>query len=199
MVLGRAAFLFALLAMPALVHAQAPPTAPKAVAPAAKATQPAAPPQQAAPAPTAATPAATSEESEATASAERAIERTKARIQELEARTDVAPAIRDQALALLRNALGHLEASSASAAAAVRFQESAQRSPERVAEAKQQLEALHKEAGEAEFTKKVDQLPLAEAQQAFDAANAAAATIKTDLDQLETPLARDGYARHVRA
>ena len=66
----------------------------------------------------------------------------KSRIKEFEARTDVAPDIRDQALALLRTALGHLEAASASAATAKRFQESAQRSAERVAEAKQQLDAL---------------------------------------------------------
>jgi potassium-dependent mechanosensitive channel len=109
----------------------------------------------------------------------------KSRIQELEARTDVAPDIRDQAVALLRNALGHLEAASASAATAKRFQESSQRSAERVTEAKQQLDALHKEPGEEEFAKRVDKLPLGEAQQALDASNSAAATIKADLDQLE--------------
>ncbi len=125
---------------------------------------------------------------EAAAGPERAIERTKARIQELEARTDVAPDIRDQGLALLRAALGHLEAASASAAAAKRFQEASQRSPERVAEAKLQLEGLNKEPGNEEFTKRVEQLPLAEAQQALDAANGGAATIKTDLDQLESRL-----------
>ncbi len=79
----------------------------------------------------------------------------KTRIQELEARTDVAPDIRDQAIAQLRNALGQLEASAASVAAAKRFQDSAQRSAERIAEAKQQLDALQKEPGEEEFTKRV--------------------------------------------
>src|SRR5690606_17032444 len=95
------------------------------------------------------------EKAEPAGGAERAIERTKTRIQELEARTDIAPEIRDQAIALLRTALGHLEAASASAQSAKRFQEASQRSPERVAEAKQQLEALHQEPGEAEFAKRV--------------------------------------------
>ena len=39
--------------------------------------------------------------------------------------------------------------------------------------------------GEEEFAKRVDQLPLGEAQQALDASNSAAATTKADLDQLE--------------
>ena len=73
-------------------------------------------------APAAAAPAPGTDE--ATEASERAIERIKTRIQELEARTDVAPDIRDQGLAQLRAALGHLEAASASAAAAKRFQES---------------------------------------------------------------------------
>ncbi|MDP1639454.1 MAG: mechanosensitive ion channel, partial [Hyphomicrobium sp.] len=94
----------------------------------------------------------------------------------------------DQAIALLRTSLGHIEASSASAAAAKRFQEASQRSPERAAEAKQQLEALQKEPGEEEFARRVEKLPLAEAQQALDAANGGAATLKTDLDQLESRL-----------
>ncbi len=55
-----------------------------------------------------------------------------------------------------------------------RFQESAQRSPERVAEAKQQLEALAQGSpAKMSSPKRVDKLPLAEAQQAFDASNAA--------------------------
>src|SRR5688572_912970 len=135
--MGRCALLLSLLAMPAASYAQAPP-APKPVAPAEKAA-----PAQLAPRPPQAGPTAKpaegvqggEESAEAAAGPERAIERTKARIQELEARTDVAPDIRDQGLALLRAALGHLEAASASAAAAKRFQEASQRSPERVAEA----------------------------------------------------------------
>lgn len=191
--LGRLAFLLALLAMPlGAAHAQAPAT-PKAATPAEKAAAPAdkaAPPASAtqpAPADPAAKPAtpAVGGEEPADAGADRAIERTKARIQELEARTDVAPDIRDQAIALLRTALGHLAAASASTAASKRFQEASQRSAERVEEAKQQLEALQKEPGEDEFAKRVEKLPLADAQQALDASNAAAATIKTDLDQLE--------------
>ncbi len=116
----------------------------------------------------------------------------KTRIQELEARTDIAPDIRDQALGLLRNALGQIEAANASAAAAKRFQESAQRSAERVAEAKQQLDALQKEPGEDEFSRRVAGLPLGEAQQALDATNGSAATIKSDLDQLEGRLREMG-------
>lgn len=195
--LGRAASLLALLAMPIAAYAQAP-AAPKA-APAPAAAKGAAPAEKAPPAdvaPKAAQPsdattkaggpaAAPDESAEQSAGADRSIERTKSRIKELEARTDVAPEIRDQALGMLRNALGHLEAASASGAAAKRFQEASQRSGERVEEAKQQLDALHKEPGEDEFAKRVGNLPLAEAQQALDASNGAAATIKTDLDQLE--------------
>src|SRR5688572_9381904 len=195
--LGRTAFVLVLLAMPVAGYAQAPAT-PKTVAPAAKAATPeekTAPPTQApgqaqtdpaakasGPAPGGAPAPGGDEPAEA---ADRSIERMKSRIKEFEARTDVAPDIRDQALALLRTALGHLEAASASAASAKRFQESAQKSPVRVAEAKQQLDALHKEPGEEEFAKRVDKLPLGEAQQALDASNSAAATTKADLDQLE--------------
>ena len=175
------ALLVALLAMPVSSYAQAPP-ATKAGAPADQSV-----PRAISPGPPRADPTA-NESAEAPAGPERAIERTRLRIQELEARTDVAPAIRDQALALLRSALGHYEAASASVAAATRFQEASQRSPERVAQAKQQLEALKKEETNEEFAKRVDKLPLTEAQQALDAANGTAATVKTDLDQLETRL-----------
>jgi potassium efflux system protein len=206
---GRIAFLLAALTMPLASHAQAP-AAPKTAAPAAKAAAPsekAAPPAQARPAqpgtvdpaakpatPAAGTAAAAPAPStdEATEASDRAIERMKTRIQELEARTDVAPDIRDQAIAQLRNALGQLEAASASAAAAKRFQESAQRSAERIAEAKQQLDALQKEPGEDEFAKRVANLPLTEAQQALDASNSSAATIKADLDQVEGRLREMG-------
>ena len=188
--LERCAFLLALLAMPLVSHAQAP-TAPNTAAPAAKSTAPApkapapatAPADPATKAPAPAAPAPTADE--ATEASDRAIERMKARIQELEARTDVAPDIRDQAIAQLRNALGQLEAAAASLAAAKRFQESAQRASERVAESKQQLEALHNEPGEEEFGRRVNNLPLAEAQQAFDASTSSAATLKNDLDQVE--------------
>ncbi len=197
---GRCAFLLALLAMPLASYAQAP-TAPTKAAPAAKAVAPAekaAPPEltprpaQADPAAKPAEPAPGGEEAAEAAGPDRSLERMKARIQELEARTDVAPDIRDQALAQLRTALGHLEAASASAATAKRFQESSQRSADRVTEAKQQLDALHKEPGEEEFAKRVDTLPLGEAQQALDASNSAAATIKSDLDQLEGRLREMG-------
>ena len=198
--LGRCAFLLALLAMPLASHAQAP-TAPTTAAPAAKAAAPAekgAPagstprPDQADPAAKQTVPTPGSDEAAEAAGPDRAIERMKTRIQELEARTDVAPDIRDQALAQLRNALGHLEAASASAATAKRFQESSQRSADRVAEAKQQLDALQKEPGEDEFAKRVGKLPLGEAQKALDASNSAAATIKSDLDQLEGRLREMG-------
>lgn len=199
--LGRAASLLALLAMPIAAHAQTP-AAPKAAQPAAQGAK-SAPPAPAVPAEKApeagqkvvphsdgaakageaAAPA--DDASEQSTGVDRSIERTKSRIKELEARTDVAPEIRDQALGMLRAALGHLEASSASAAAAKRFQEASQRSGERIEEAKQQLNALQKEPGEDEFAKRVNNLPLGEAQQALDASNSAAATIKTDLDQLE--------------
>ncbi len=187
----RGALALALLALPIAASAQAPAPAP---VPAAKSAPPAAKPPATAPlaAPEAAAPAgqpdpnakAPGEESPE-AAAGRAIERTKAKIQELEARTDVAPDIRDQAIQLLRTALGHLEAASASTTAAKQFQESGQRSAERVAEAKQQLDGLGREPGEEEFAKRVEKLPLADAQQALDAANSGAATIKSDLDQLE--------------
>ncbi len=121
-------------------------------------------------------------------SAERAVERAKSRIQELEGRSDVAPAVRDQALSLLRTALGHAEAAAASAATATRYQEAAQRSPERVQEAKQQLEALQKEPGEDVFEQRTRNLNLAETQQAFDAANGEAASLKSELDGFETRL-----------
>jgi potassium efflux system protein len=195
-VLGRAAFLLALLTAPLLMqapaHAQAPAPAPAAAGPAQKAAQPpasGAQPQPVAPAakPGEAAPAA-DDQTDANTAGDRAIERMKTRIKELEARTDVAPDIRDQGIAQLRNALGQFEAASASAAAAKRFQESAQKSAERVAEAKQQLDALAREPGEDEFAKRVDKLPLTEAQQALDAANSGAATIKSDLDQLESRL-----------
>jgi potassium efflux system protein len=159
----------------------APPAAATQAAPA-PGTAPAAPqtPEQA-PAPPAEGAA------DATAS-DRILERAKVRIRELEARTDVAPAIRDEALTLLRTALGQVEAAAASTAAATRFQEASQRSAERIAEAKQQLEALQGEPGNDEFAKRIAQLPLLEAQQALDTASSEAATIKTDLGQLETRL-----------
>jgi potassium efflux system protein len=221
--LGCGALALALLAMPVASDAQTPPAAPlpapaakaapvqKAPAPApsdkkavtpAPAVSPATP--QATPVPPQqATPEATPVEQPAGETAEapapeRGIERAKTRIQELEARTDVAPAIRDQALTLLRTALGQLEAAAANAAAATRFQESAQRSPERVAEAKQQLEALQKEDSNEEFAKRAENLPLTEAQQALDAAHGEAATIKSDLDQLEGRL-RDMSTRATAA
>src|SRR4029079_6305444 len=192
--LRRGALLLALLAMPLTSYAQTP-LAPKAAAPVEK-TVPSAP----APKPPQGDPTAKPTEgvgmredsAEAPVGPERAIERTRSRLQELEARTDVAPDIRDQAIALLRSALGHLEAASASAATATRFQEASQRSPERMTEAKQQLEALQKEATNEEFAKRIDKLPLAEAQQALDAANGAAATVKTDLDQLQSRLREMG-------
>lgn len=208
--LGCGAMVLALLAVPVASVAQAPAAPPAASAkePAGKAVQPApvAPPApaaapaadapRAAPADSAAQPAGAAEEkndaAEAAPAPERGIERTKTRIQELEARTDVAPAIRDEALNLLRTALGHHEAAAASAAAATRFQESSQRSPERVAEAKQQLEALQAENGDGEFAKRVNALALAEAQQALDAANGEIASLKTELNQFETRLREMG-------
>lgn len=207
--LGRGVFALALFVFSAASYAQAPaqaPPAPKGAAPAAKAAPPAAPaapaaaPQQ--PKDGAADKAAGTPEgqeaAEATSGPERSIERAKARIQELEARTDVAPAIREEALTLLRTALGQSEAAVANAAAATRFQESAQRSPERVAEAKQQLDALQKEPGEDEFAKRISKLPLSEAQQALDAANGEAASLKTELGQFETRL-RDMSTRSTAA
>jgi potassium efflux system protein len=186
---------------PAPVQAQAPAAAQPTAQPqpAAKAP-PQAPPAPAQTAPAAAAPAANpaapvenkDEAQEAASGPARAIERAKARITELEARTDVAPAIRDQALALLRNALGQQQAAAANAEAAARFQESSQRAPERVAEAKQQLEALQNEPGEKELTESVSKLALPEAQQALDAANGEAATVKTDLGQFETRLREQG-------
>lgn len=190
----------ALLAAPLPSLAQTQP-APKADAPAVSA------PPSRVPAPAAAAkdgaaakaPAAeTQEAGEATSGPDRSIERAKTRIQELEARADVAPAIRDQALTLLRTALGHAEAAAASAAAATRFQEASQRSPERVAEAKQQLDALQKEPGEDEFKKRIEKLAVTEAQQALDAANGEAASLKTELGQVETRL-RDMSTRSTSA
>ena len=200
--------------------------APKTVAPAptAPAAKPAPPPATAAPAPAAAAPpaagaappqpqsqpqaqgapadkgqdAAQQDGSDAQSPADRALERAKTRIQEIEARTDIAPGVRDEALALLRNALGQIEAANASTAAAARFQESAQRSPERVAEAKQQLDALQKEPGEDEFGKRVEGLKLQDAQQALDAANGEAASLKNELSQIETRL-RDMSTRTTAA
>jgi potassium efflux system protein len=204
--LGCGALALALLAMSAGSLAQtqpAPPPAPAVKpAPAQKAPAPVekkAAPAASAPGATAPAPEAKDDNPDAPASGpDRAIERAKARIQELEARTDVAPAIREQALTLLRNALGQLEGAAANAAAATRFQESAQRSPERVAEAKQQLEALQNEESNEEFAKRVGALALPEAQQALDAANGEAATLKTDLEQLETRL-RDMSTRATAA
>ena len=76
--------------------------------------------------------------------------------------------------------------------------ESAQRSPERIAEAKQQLEALQKEAGEEEFANRVGKLTLTEAQQALDAASGEAASLKIELDKFETRL-RDMSSRATSA
>jgi potassium efflux system protein len=191
--LGRVAFLLSLL--PTLVLAQEAPVAPQPPAPVEQPGAKTTPPGSEAAAESA---PAGEEQNEAAVGAERAIERTKARIKELEARSDVAPDIRDQAIAQLRTALGHLEAASASSQTAKRFQEASQRSPERVAEAKQQLDALHNEPGEEEFARRVSNLPLSEAQQALDALSGGAATIKTDLDQLETRL-RDMSTRATAA
>ncbi len=167
---------------------------PQGAAPAQNAPAPPGDPAQAAPA--GQKPPA--DQADAASASDRALERGKARIQELEARTDIAPAIRDQALMLLRTALGQLEAAAANAAAATRFQESAQRSPERVAEAKQQLEALQNEPSIDEFAKRVEKLPMTEAQQALDAATSEVATTKSDLDQLESRL-RDMGTRSTAA
>lgn len=218
--LARSVALLLAFVLTGPVLAQAPP--PAAPQPAQKAA-PAAAPAQPAPAPGAspaaapppAAPAASpapgtpaeqpaadaapkAEVTDAQTASERALERAKARIQELEARTDVAPAVRDEALRLLRTALGQIEAAAASTAAAQRFQEASQRSPERVAEAKQQLEAMQKEPANGEFAERVRALSLVEAQQAFDAASSEAATVKSDLDQLESRL-RDMSTRATSA
>ena len=194
-------------APPAPAAAVPPATAPAAT-PAPAAAAPATPPPAAAPAPDGAapapaakgdgTPATKDDAAEAPTGPERAVDRIKSRIAELEARTDIAPGIRDQALTLLRASLGQSEAAVASAAAAGRFQESSQRAPERQAEAKQQLEALQKEGNDDEFAKRTETLPLTEAQQALDAANSEAATLKTELGQFETRL-RDMSTRSTAA
>jgi len=209
---GLGALLLGLLAMSLPGHGQTPPApAPKAPAPAVQAPAPAAqkgqPAANTAPVPAPQNPPSgpageatgTKDDNAAEAAGpDRAIERAKARIQDVEARTDLAPAIRDQALTLLRNALGQLQAAQANAEAAVRFQESAQRSPERLAEAKQQLDALQSEPGDDEFSRRIGKLSLTEAQQALDAANSEAASITTDLGQLETRL-RDMNTRATSA
>lgn len=123
---------------------------------------------------------------------ERAIERTKSRISELEARTDVAPAVREEALTLLRAALGHNEAAAAHVATAARYQDSAQRASERIADSKQQLEAIQKGSDDEEFAARVDTLDLTALQQALDAANGEAATLRTELGQLDTRLREMG-------
>lgn len=135
---------------------------------------------------------AAAENPDAASGSARAIERAKAKIQELEARTDVAPAIKEQALGLLKNALGQLQAAASSAEAVTRFQESSQKAPGRIAEAKQQLEALQKEESDEDLAKRVAKLPLPEVQQALDAASSEAATLKTELGQLETRLREQG-------
>ncbi|WP_083567090.1 mechanosensitive ion channel domain-containing protein [Hyphomicrobium sp. CS1GBMeth3] len=185
------------LLLPGPAAAQSPPPAAK-------------PAEQATPAPktdaAAPTPKADSKEAspnapdaEAVASGpERAIERAKSRIQELEGRTDVAPAVREEALTLLRTALGHAEAAAASAVTATRFQQSSQRAPDRIAEAKQQLEALQNSTADNEFASRASSLNLSEAQQALDAANSEAATLKTELDQFENRL-RDMSGRATAA
>lgn len=192
-------------AQPAPAPATAPPAAappPSAPAAAPAPAAPAAQPAPAAPGAPAEQPAADAapkaEVTDAQTASERALERAKARIQELEARTDVAPAVRDEALRLLKTALGQIEAAAASTAAAQRFQEASQRSPERVAEAKQQLEAMQKEPANGEFAQRVNALSLVEAQQAFDAASSEAATVKSELDQLESRL-RDMSTRATSA
>jgi len=186
-------------AQPAAPPAQAPAAQPQAApAPAQPSPTQTSPTQ---PPPTQAAPPATdpqSKEDAAPVGLDRAIERAKSRIQDLEARADVAPAIREQALTLLRNALGQWQAAQANEEAATRFQDGAKRAPERVAEAKQQLEALQKEPGDEEFAKRIEKLALAEAQQALDAANGEAATLKTDLGQIETRL-RDMNTRATAA
>lgn len=178
--------------IPAIALAQdAAPTAPAAPAPPAAA----APAGEAAPAPAPAEgeaaegqgqpEAAKDGEAAPPSGADRAVERVKSRIAELEARTDVAPGVREEALTLLRAALGHSEAAGAHAATAARFQESAQRASERIAEAKQQLEALQRGTDEQEFAARLGTLALTELQQALDAANGEAATLRTELGQLD--------------
>lgn len=183
--------------IPAMALSQeAPPPSPPAAPPASAApapegqAAPAAMPPDAAPAETQGEAQSAQEDAEAgpSAGSDRAIERVKSRMSELEARTDVAPAVREAALTLLRAALGHNEAAAASAATAARFQDSSQRAAERIAEAKQQLEALQTGADEDEFPGRVRALGLTEAQQALDAANSEAATLRTELGQLDTRL-----------
>ena len=158
---------------PAPQSKDAPAPAPSEGSPAAKFDQP---------------PAASEAEAGPAPAPDRAIERVKSRIGELEARTDVAPAIREEALTLLRAALGHNEAAAASATTAARYQDSSQRAADRIAEAKQQLEALANGADEAEFPNRIRSLNLTEAQQALDAASSEAATLRSDLAQLDTRL-----------
>lgn len=181
---------------PAAAAPQQPPAAQQQPAPAAQPaqdgaqapTQPAAPPAADAAGAPGAAPDGKQGDGEPANAAERAVERAKSRIQEFEGRSDVAPAVRDQALSLLRTALGHAEAAAVSAATAIRYQEAAKRSPERVQEAKQQLEALQKEPGEDVFEQRTRALNLAETQQAFDAANGEAASLKSELEGFETRL-----------
>ena len=169
-----------------------PPDAPPPPAAAPAQAQEPAPASPAAPdtAPSETEPSPAAQEGEAgpASGADRAIERVKSRIGELEARTDVAPAVREEALTLLRAALGHNEAAAAHATTAARFQEASQRAAERIAEAKQQLEALQNGADEEAFPGRVRTLSLTEAQQALDAASSEAATLRTELGQLDTRL-----------
>jgi len=207
---GLALFMLGLAALSLPALAQSPPPAPTPnTPPPATNPAPAAPdaaPATGAPPASAASPAPAAEgeaaeakdEDNAAAGANRVIERAKARIKDVEARADLAPALRDEALALLRNALGQLQAATTSNEAAARFQEAAQRSPERVAEAKQQLEALQNEPGDDEFAKRIWMLSLTEAQQALDAANSEAASLGTALGQLEARL-RDMNTRATSA
>lgn len=189
-IVSCAAFALAVQLFAAYAVAQdAPPPQAPAATPAPQGTEaPAATPSDASPETKSDQPPAAADAETAPPTPDRAIERVKARISELEARTDVAPAVREEALTLLRAALGHNEAAAASAATAARYQDSSQRAADRIAQAKQQLEALANGADEAEFSNRIRALALTEAQQALDAASSEAATLRSDLTQIETRL-----------
>jgi potassium-dependent mechanosensitive channel len=114
----------------------------------------------------------------------------KSKIEEIEAGGDVGPAARTQALKLYREALRQFETVDASKAAAAKFQEAIQSSPERTTELKEQLAAALAPPQTTGSTAKpsISQLPLEKIEQTLDSTQAEIATLKTEFGQLEAAL-----------
>jgi potassium-dependent mechanosensitive channel len=116
--------------------------------------------------------------------------RIQAKIDELEARKDIPQAQREQALALYKKALGELESTKTSQAAAEKFQTAIAETPRKTEELKRELESVVGSSEEmvATLTASVSKLPAEDVEQQLTSARGELAKLKTELSQLDVRL-----------